>query len=143
MYDDTVVDANDLAIAWSAQRWCESRLCTAFMPRVSRSGHNNIVVASGDATDTLSLEDLSTIDECALLGKSRAATFLDESVNLLVVVTVTGQLIVWNREKCRIELAESRRFEQLDRAMDISACAKCWRADLVSSRHRRPCVPSE
>ncbi len=54
-----------------------------------------------------------------LPGKSRTATFLDEDAKLVIVVTVTGQVIVWNRDKGRIEPDETARFNQLDRAMDI------------------------
>jgi hypothetical protein len=112
-------DPNDLAISWSAQPWSEYCLTSAFVPRVSLVCQRNVMVAVGDATDALSLDELAAIDAVELPGKSRAATFLDEDARRVIIVTVTGKLIVWHREEGRIEQDTTRRLSQLDQVMEI------------------------
>ncbi len=112
-------DANDLSISWSAQPWGEYRLSTTFLPRVSLAYHRNVLIVSGDATDALSLDELSTIDAVELPGKSRSAAFLDEHAERVLIVAVTGKLVVWDRARGQIEQDITNRLSRLDRVMDI------------------------
>ena len=117
--EDASIDANDLDIAWSAQPWCEYRLSRAFVPRASLVGQRNLVIASGDATDTLSLDDFSVVDASAPPGKARFATLVGDNHDQLLVVTVTGQIAVWDRKNGHIDRNETQRFRDVDRAMDL------------------------
>jgi hypothetical protein len=114
----TPADVNDLQLVWSTQPWCELGLPTAFVPRASLHAQHNCVVASGDATDALSLDDFSVVDSFAAPDKSRCAAFLDDEARQLLVVTVTGQVRVWDRASGQPNSAETRRFRQIDRAMN-------------------------
>ncbi len=114
-----ITDANDLVIAWSAQPWSEYSLSTAFTPRVSLALHQNVVIVSGDATDALSLDELTTTNDVELPSKSRAAIFLDQDAKRVVIVTVTGKLMVWDRESGQIDQDATRRLGPLDQVMGI------------------------
>ncbi len=115
---DLPADANDLQLVWSAQPWCEQGLPTVFVPRVSLHAQHDCVVVSGDATDTLSLDDFSIMDSFTAPVKSRCAAFLDDEARQLLVVTVTGQVRVWDRASGQHNSVETQRFRQIDRAMD-------------------------
>src|SRR5664280_242069 len=112
-------DVNDAVIAWSGQPWCEHQLPAAFVPRVSLCMGQNVVIATGDATDALSLDDLLTIDEAPISNRTCAATLLDEEAKRILVVTVTGQLLIWNRNTRLIVSEDTGQLKHLDRAVDI------------------------
>ena len=118
-YEDAPIDANDLDVAWSAQPWCEYGLPRAFVPRVGLVAQGDAVMATGDATDTLSLEDFSVIDSTTPPGKTRRATFLDDDARRSIIVSVTGQVKVWDRKRTDFDTGESAKYSAVDRAMDV------------------------
>ncbi len=118
-YEEAPVDANDLDVAWSAQPWCEYELSRAFVPRVGLVAQHDRVIVTGDATDILSLEDFSVAEPSTLPGKTRCATFLDNDARRVIMVTVTGQVKVWDRTPGDLDPNESSKYRTVDRATDV------------------------
>ena len=108
---------DDSRFCWSPQPWCEHRLSTVFVPRNNLIGHGNWLLATGDSTDVVSMDELISIDEAPLLSATRSAAFLDANAERVLVVTMTGQLLVWNRNLHRIESPNSADAAAVDRAV--------------------------
>ena len=116
---DSCGDFSDTAFNWSSQPWCERRMTSAFVPRVNLVGRDNYVLATGDSTDLLAANTLQSLVEAPFLGRTCSAAFLDNGAERVLIATATGQLLIWNRNKCAVETPLTDRLGTLDRVICV------------------------
>jgi hypothetical protein len=111
---DSCGDFSDTAFNWSSQPWCERRMTRAFVPRVGLVGRDNFVLATGDSTDLLAANTLESLVEAPFLGRTCSAAFLDSEAERVLIATATGQILIWDRNKCAVETPLTEGLGTLD-----------------------------
>ncbi|MGE5785331.1 MAG: hypothetical protein ACM3ZE_12105 [Myxococcales bacterium] len=88
---------DDADIPWSHQRWTEMVLPATYSALQGLALVGGILCITGEQTQLLSARDLGSVEECPLHAKLRRAFYLDADARRLLLLTTTGQLLLWQR----------------------------------------------
>jgi hypothetical protein len=92
-----VLQIDDVELPWAKERWAELPLRAAFSARHCLALVGTTLCVGGEATHLLSARHFDAIEDAPLPAKTQRVIGLDAEAQRLLLLTTTGQLVLWRR----------------------------------------------